>query len=241
MKGLQHTFDFLLNRQPKAALLCLPLYLFVVISFINSTTCTGGTLSGQVSVQAQRQQQSGTMQSRRGIYQRAGAPHIDATGSAYDRLAVVFLEGVHVPAIQPMKPDPVMDQKDMTFLPHILPITVGTQVQFPNSDKVYHNAFSLSKAKSFDLGRYVTGKSKSVLFDTPGIVQVFCEIHSSMSAVIHVFDHPYFQLIESKGSYRFENIPPGTYTVTVWHEFLPQQSKTVTITDTSRQEVNFEL
>ena len=84
-----------------------------------------------------------------------------------------------------------MDQRNETFVPHVLAITTGTTVDFPNSDRIYHNVFSLSKTAPFDLGRYAVGRSKSVRFDRPGIVRVFCDIHSHMSAFILVFSHPF--------------------------------------------------
>ena len=82
-------------------------------------------------------------------------------------------------------------------------------MDFPNNDKTYHNVFSLSKAKSFDLGRYAAGRSKPVRFDEPGIVRVFCEIHSHMSAFILVFAHRYFAVTDNEGRYRLDNVPPG--------------------------------
>ena len=86
-----------------------------------------------------------------------------------------------------------MDQRNETFVPHVLAITVGTTVDFPNSDNTYHNVFSLRGPRQFDLGRYAAGRSKSVRFDRPGIVRVFCEIHSHMNAFILVFNHRYLR------------------------------------------------
>ena len=106
-----------------------------------------------------------------------------------------------------------MDQRNETFVPHVLAITTGTTVDFPNSDRIYHNVFSLSKTKSFDLGRYAVGRSQSIRFDRPGIVRVFCDIHSHMNAFILVFNHPFFALTDAEGRYRIDNVPPGTYNV----------------------------
>jgi hypothetical protein len=97
-------------------------------------------------------------------------------------------------------------------------VTTGTTVDFPNSDKFYHNVFSLSKARTFDLGRYAAGNSRPVRFDRPGIVRVFCEIHSHMSAFILVFAHRYFTVTDDDGRYRLPNVPAGSYTLTVWNE-----------------------
>jgi plastocyanin len=125
----------------------------------------------------------------------------------------------------------VMDQRDETFVPHVLAIVAGTTVDFPNNDRTYHNVFSLSKTRSFDLGRYAAGHSKSIRFDRPGIVRVFCDIHSHMSAFILVFAHRYFAVTDDDGRYRIENVPPGTYTVVAWNEAMPLDTRRVTVPD----------
>ena len=118
-----------------------------------------------------------------------------------DRLrSVVYLETAPRGAFEQTEPArAVMDQRNETFVPHVLAITTGTTVDFPNSDRIYHNVFSLSKATPFDLGRYAAGESKSVRFDRPGIVRVFCEIHSHMSAFILVFSHPLLRRHRHRG------------------------------------------
>ncbi len=135
----------------------------------------------------------------------------------------------------------VMDQRNETFVPHVLAITTGTTVEFPNSDRIYHNVFSLSKPRTFDLGRYAVGGSKSVRFDRPGIVRVFCEIHSHMSAFILVFSHRFFALTDADGRYRIDNIPPGTYNVVAWNEGLTSEPKTVAVPDGAASELDFSL
>ncbi len=124
-----------------------------------------------------------------------------------------------------------MDQRNETFVPRVLAITVGTTVDFPNSDGVYHNVFSLSGAKRFDLGRYPAGRSRSVRFDRPGIVRVFCEIHSHMSAFILVFNHRYFALTAADGRYQINRVPPGRYTLVAWHEGSVRESRPVVVTE----------
>ena len=109
------------------------------------------------------------------------------------RRAVVYLETAPAAALESREPVRArMDQRNETFLPHVLAIDAGTVVDFPNNDTTYHNVFSLSKTRKFDLGRYARGKSKSVLFDRPGVVRIFCDIHSHMSAFVLVFSHPYY-------------------------------------------------
>ena len=146
------------------------------------------------------------------------------------RRAVVFLETAPAAALESREPGRArMDQRNETFLPHVLTIDAGTVVDFPNNDKTYHNVFSLSKTRKFDLGRYAAGKSKSVPFERPGIVRIFCDIHSHMSAFIMVFSHRYYAKAEADGRYRIDNIPPGTYTVAAWHEGDTRETKTVTV------------
>jgi plastocyanin len=124
-----------------------------------------------------------------------------------------------------------MDQRGERFVPHVLAITVGSVVDFPNNDETYHNVFSLSDTRSFDLGRYAAGHSKAVRFERPGIVRVFCDIHSHMNAFILVFAHRYFAVTDAEGRYHLDNVPPGTYTVVMWNEAWPQETRQVTIPD----------
>ncbi|HTB11176.1 MAG TPA: hypothetical protein VK752_06390 [Bryobacteraceae bacterium] len=111
-----------------------------------------------------------------------------------------------------------MRQKNKTFSPHILAVTAGTYVDFPNDDPIFHNAFSSYSGEIFDVGLYAPGGSRSVEFSRPGIVRVFCNIHSSMSAVIVVLPTPYFATTARDGSFQIPNVPPGDYQMTVFHE-----------------------
>jgi plastocyanin len=166
-----------------------------------------------------------------------------AAHAPIDRRSVVYLDPAPRAAFDTREePRPRLDQRNETFVPHVLAIVAGTTVDFPNSDRTYHNVFSLSKTKTFDLGRYAVGRSKSIRFDRPGIVRVFCDIHSHMSAFILVFAHRYFSVSEPDGSYRLENVPPGTYTVVAWHEASALESRRVVVPDAGGEvEVNFAL
>ena len=135
----------------------------------------------------------------------------------------------------------VMDQRNETFVPHVLAITTGTTVDFPNSDKFYHNVFSLSKTRPFDLGRYAAGSSRPVRFDRAGIVRVFCDIHSHMNAYILVFSHPFFAMTDAEGRYRIENVPPGTYSVIAWNEGTSSEPRPITVPDGAVAELDFTL
>ena len=135
-----------------------------------------------------------------------------------------------------------MDQRRETFVPHLLAITIGTVVDFPNNDRTYHNVFSLSKARRFDLGRYAAGRSKSVRFDRPGIVRVFCDIHSHMNAFILVFNHRYFSIADADGRYQIDHVPPGSYTLVAWVEGDIRETRPLQVTAESRGvELNFPL
>jgi plastocyanin len=111
-----------------------------------------------------------------------------------------------------------MLQKDKTFKPHILAVAAGTYVDFPNNDPIFHNAFSSYNGQLFDLGLYAPGSTKSVRFSREGIVRVFCNIHSSMSAVIIVLPTPYFATTQRDGTFQIPNVPPGDYQLSVFHE-----------------------
>jgi hypothetical protein len=134
-----------------------------------------------------------------------------------------------------------MTQEGETFIPHVLSIPVGSTVEFPNLDPIFHNVFSLSSIKTFDLGRFPQGDSKSVRFDEPGLVPVFCHIHSDMSAIIMVLDNPYFAVPGADRRYRIANIPPGTYTLVAWHERSEPVERTVEVKDGQTLEVNIEV
>jgi plastocyanin len=160
-----------------------------------------------------------------------------------DRLrSVVYLETAPRGAFeQPEAMRATLDQRNETFVPHVLAITTGTLVDFPNSDRIYHNVFSLSKAARFDLGRYPTGRSKSVRFERPGIVRVFCEIHSHMNAFILVFSHRFFTMTDTEGRYRIDGVPTGNYNVIAWNEGTPSDPKPVSIIEGSLAELDFGL
>jgi plastocyanin len=156
--------------------------------------------------------------------------------------SVVYLESAPRGAFEEREPGrATMDQRNETFVPHVLAITVGTRVDFPNDDRLYHNVFSLSKAKRFDLGRYAAGKSNSVVFDRPGIVRVFCDIHSHMNAFILVFSHPFFALTDAEGRYQISNVPPGTYNVIAWNEGTASDPRPVTVPDGAAAELDFSI
>ncbi len=146
------------------------------------------------------------------------------------RRSVVYLEAAPGEAFENSNARQVLiDQRSETFVPHVVAVTAGTEVDFLNSDETYHNVFSLSRVRSFDLGRYASGRSRSVRFDRPGIIRVFCDIHSHMSAFVLVFTHRFFAVTDDEGRYRIEGVPPGTYTVVRWHELFEPEARSVEV------------
>jgi plastocyanin len=131
-------------------------------------------------------------------------------------------------------------QADEEFVPHLVAVTTGSSVEFPNDDLVFHNVFSLSRADTFDLGRYPQGHSKSRTFDVPGLVKVFCHLHSQMSAIIRVFDHPYFAIHGAQGQFSI-TLPAGEYDVAAWHERVGEVNLHASVTAGRATTLTFSL
>lgn len=132
---------------------------------------------------------------------------------------------------QQAKARPQLNQVGQEFVPRVLGITVGTTVDFYNFDPVFHNVFSYSKAKRFDLGRYGKGKARSVTFDKTGLVKVFCDIHSNMTAFIFVVDSPMVVQPDENGNFLLRHVAPGTYALKVWHPERGEKTLQVRIDD----------
>jgi plastocyanin len=128
---------------------------------------------------------------------------------------------------------PVIDQRGLMFQPHLLAVQQGTTVEFLNSDKVAHNVFWPSvggnKKLSHNLGTWPQGEKKAFKFDNPGAVPLLCNVHPEMSAYLVVAPTPYFAVTDQSGSYKIENVPDGSYTVTAWHEGAKNESKPVAV------------
>ncbi len=146
-----------------------------------------------------------------------------------------------------------MDQRNLEFIPHVLPILVGSTVQFPNNDKVDHNVFSMSRTKKFNFGSYKPGESHSVVFDKPGIVELRCDVHAEMAAYILVMKNPYFAVTDKQGRFEIpdssylkqtglsgvKDLAPGKYFVKTRHEKLKTQKQTVIVPENG--DVTFQL
>jgi plastocyanin len=201
-------------------------------SLVIDVAAANGVIRGRVDIQ-----RGPAAPQRPNVGDLGGRPSRDAAGRPR---AVVYLETAPRRAFEQTDPvRAVLDQRNETFVPHVLAITTGSVVDFPNSDRIYHNVFSLSKPARFDLGRYATGKSKSIRFDRAGIVRVFCDIHSHMNAFILVFNHPFFALTDADGRYRIDNVPPGNYNVVAWFEGASSEARTAAVPDGGATELDF--
>jgi hypothetical protein len=164
---------------------------------------------------------------------RADEPDADASAATCQcnpgLFAVVHLTGERLPAPRPPLAPPAMAQKDRRFVPSVLAVPVGGAVSFPNEDPFFHNVFSYAKAKSFDLGRYPAGDSHQVVFDKPGVIPIFCEIHYSMRAYIHVLETPYFAVSDESRRFEIPDVAPGDYVLHVWQENLPEITLPITV------------
>ena len=132
------------------------------------------------------------------------------------RNVVLYLQGMPSTPVPPKRYE--LRQEGEVFLPHVLPVARGASVDFTNGDTFYHNVFSLSRAGTFDLGRFPRGQSRDRQFTAPGLVKVFCHLHSDMSAVIMVLDHPWFTTPQDDGAFVLDHVPAGKRTIAAWHE-----------------------
>jgi plastocyanin len=135
--------------------------------------------------------------------------------------AVVWLEAPGAPSL-PGRPEVVLDQRNLAFSPSVLAVRVGTAVEFPNNDRVFHNVFSFRDGKVFDLGLYPVGTSKRVVFDRAGVSRLFCNIHPAMGAYVVAVDTPYFAVSDRTGAFTIAGVPPGDYRFHAWRPGGPE-------------------
>ncbi len=143
---------------------------------------------------------------------------------------VVWLEAPGVSA-RPNRPRQKLNQRGKRFLPHVMVVEKGSEVDFPNSDPYFHNVFSLFNGKRFDLGLYASGESRPVLFNRVGVSYIFCNIHPLMSAIVVALDTPFYAISDPHGDLVINDVPEGRYELKVWHErSTPQELGNITRT-----------
>jgi plastocyanin len=199
------------------------LSLRAIFFFIPASLLASAALEGRVELPKSR---AAPVQAKRyEIVTKAGVL------STQPPLAVVYLDGnFQRPASLPIKE---LAQKDLTFVPVLLPIETGTRVEFPNLDDTYHNIFSYSPTKRFDLGRYRPEERPipSVVFDRPGLVTLRCDIHEHMRGLILVLSTPYFAMTDTAGRFRLDKLPPGKYMLKAWIDSRTTREKPVELKD----------
>ncbi len=216
-------------------------WILTAVMAVSVMTAQAGTLTGTVRAAAP-----------------AGPPEAAASGDgAYDSRRYKFVEKVDyahlrdfvvyidqdVPAAKASAAVTVTvttTQKDANFDPHVLPVAVGTTVRWPNEDDIFHNVFSMSDAKPFDLGYYKKEKSPELVFDHVGQIDVFCAIHTKMHCIILVVPNRFFAKADDRGRFTIPDLPAGTYKVKAWHERFPR-GKTMEITVPAEGEVKADL
>lgn len=168
-----------------------------------------GALSGRVDIKSRPPEQVASRYASTGSPAQQSMPVIPT---------IAFLNGPIAGAPAWAQPtQAIMVQKDLEFSPAFLIIPKGASVSFPNEDDEFHNVFSYSKAKRFDLGRYRKGEFKKVLFDKPGIIKVYCEVHPWMRAAILVLENPFYKVVAADGTFSMTGIPAGHYELVVWN------------------------
>jgi plastocyanin len=155
------------------------------------------------------------------------------------QLAVVYLEG-DFKGQAPSGKKVLMQQQGYQFAPGVLAVQTGTRIEFPNHDDDYHNVFSYSKSKRFDLGRFRKDETPpAVVFDTPGVVRLYCEIHEHMRGIILVLDSPHFTTTAADGSFKLTGLPAGNFKLRAWLDEKTTLEKSVTLKPGTTTRVEF--
>jgi plastocyanin len=171
------------------------------------------------------------------IYQRGTVVDLGKDGdtdplAAEQARVVVYLEGpAPVGAAQAAPKTEQIEQRNRRFVPDLVVVPVGSSVSFPNMDPIFHNIYSLSKPKSFDLGAYDKGESRTVSFPKPGIVEIYCHLHPNMEATVVVTPNRWYAQPDRNGQYRIPDVPPGQYTIVAWHKTAGFFRKNIVVTN----------
>jgi len=210
---------------------------------LGAALLAGADIHGAITIGRKLTRQNVTAPA--GMYQRGAAVELgsddEADSLAFERSHVaVYLEG-GPSSIESRAIKASIEQRDRRFVPDMVVIPAGSAVFFPNFDPIFHNVFSLSNTKSFDLGNYPKGQTRSVTFAAAGMVAVYCHLHSNMAATIVVAPNRWATRADGNGAFLLKDVPPGTYTVVAWHKTAGAFRKKVTIGDQSDGEVNFTL
>ena len=206
-----------------------------------AASVSGASVRGTITVQRKLTPRNVTPTA--GLYQRGSAVALESDSKEdpldYERShVVVYLEGPSA-TVPSASPTAEMEQQNRRFSPDLVVIPAGSSVSFPNFDPIFHNVFSLSKPKSFDLGNYAKGQTRTVTFPKPGIVAVYCHLHPNMSGTILVTPNQWAVRVNASGQYVLPDVPPGKYTVVAWHKTGGTFRKTVEVTAARDAQADF--
>ena len=210
---------------------------------LGSALLAGADIHGTIVIQRRLTRRNVTASA--GMYQRGVAVELGADSEedalAFERSHVaIYIEGA-TDAAAPGVVKASIEQRDRRFAPDLVVIPKGSAISFPNFDPIFHNVFSLSKVKSFDLGNYPDGQSRTVTFPSPGLVAVYCHLHSNMSATIVVAPNRWATKADGKGGFMLADVPAGTYSVVAWHKTAGTFRKTIVIGEKHDADVSFTL
>jgi plastocyanin len=211
-----------------------------LLTLLLSPSLRASEIEGTINIQRKLTKRKVT--SSADAYQRGAAIELhsdkDQDPLAFERShVVVYLEG-NLPSDRVTAE---LNQQDRRFAPDLVVIPAGSSVSFANLDPVFHNVFSLSQAKSFDLGNYPKGQARTVTFPKPGVVFVDCHLHSNMSAVIVVTPNRWSVKVDPSGHFSLSGVRPGTYTIVAWHRAAGFFRKTIHVTETGVTTIDFAI
>jgi len=212
---------------------------YCALALACSVSLSAATISGTVRITKPLTRKKVSLSQ---VYERAAVAatpeqRTAALPAEYERVAI-YLEG-GLTASKPVTAEVI--QRQRRFDPELVIVSPGSKVLFPNTDPIFHNVFSLSKAKQFDLGNYPKGQSRAVHFDKPGIVLVHCHLHPNMNAAVVVAPGPFYARPDEQGNYTIGDVPAGSYTLVAWHKSAGFFRRKIEVKDATPLAVDLEI
>lgn len=215
-------------------------FLLLLIVGFPADSLAGGKVTGKITIS--KESDNKDKRKSRLSYKSDQSSHSShSSGGTFNKVVVYLEYESNTPYFAPPSKLPALTQKNAEFVPAVLPILKGSTVNIKNEDKIYHNVFSLSELRPFNIGRRPRGENVPIDFNQAGVIRVFCDIHSNMSAYIIVLNNPFFVHPDEHGNYSLTDIPAGKYKVHVWHERMEAKNQSVEIKEGETVQINFTL
>lgn len=223
----------------------MKIYFALTLALVAAKNIFAGDITGTVRAEPKAGADLNPLATR-AAYTSRKFKYVERVDYAAMRDFVVYLEGKIGTSAAPTNVVAVtasrVAQQGAAFTPHILPVQAGTTVEWPNHDDIFHNVFSISDAKQFDLDLYKGNPpEKRVVFERAGKVDVYCSIHANMHCVVLVMENPYFAMTDAEGHFAITNVPPGTYKLKAWHERLPADEREIVVPTNGAVNADFVL